>query len=122
MLIVFILLSFTFGINANTKKKIIEDCNYLEQILNKEYVVKTRDVDYIKENKIIKSTEIVLSFVITSINEDGVTIHTNDSFSLDGAGMFLKGEQKDFKVLKGDSLKLTTLTLDYGYIFIFSLE
>lgn len=93
-----------------------------EAILNKEYVVKTRDVDYIKENKIIKSTEIVLSFVITSINEDGVTIHTNDSFSLEGAGMFLKGEQKDFKVLKGDSLKLTTLTLDYGYIFIFSLE
>ena len=91
-------------------------------ILNKEYIVKTRDVEYIKENKIIKSTEIVLSFVITSINEDGVTIHTNDSFSLDGAGMFLKGEQKDFKVLKGDSLKLTTLTLDYGYIFIFSLE
>ena len=39
-----------------------------EAILNKEYVVKTRDVDYIKENKIIKSTEIVLSFVITSIN------------------------------------------------------
>ena len=88
-----------------------------------EKVVTVGDVvEYIKENKIIKSTEIVLSFVITSINEDGVTIHTNDSFSLDGAGMFLKGEQKDFKVLKGDSLKLTTLTLDYGYIFIFSLE
>ena len=36
--IVFILLSFTFGINANTKKKIIEDCNYLEQILTQAYV------------------------------------------------------------------------------------
>ena len=91
-------------------------------VLNKEYVVKTHEVNHIKENKIIKTTEAILSFVITSIDEDGITIHTNDSFSLNGAGMFLKGEQNDFKVLKGDTLKLTTLTLDYGYIFIFSLE
>ena len=63
--------------------------------------------------------EEVFSFEIRSIDDDKINIHTFQNFSYNGSG--LGNTKRDFVIEAGESLRLTTPTMDEGDIFTLSL-
>ena len=66
--------------------------------------------------------EEVLSFEITSIDEDSIGIHTFQVFSDKEEGIDLMSDKQDFTVTVDKPLKLTTPTMDEGDIFTLTLS
>lgn len=87
-------------------------------VLNKEYVIKTRQLSDTDGNE---WEEEVLSFEITSIDDDSITIHTNQVFSDKEEGIDLNTNKQDFTITVDELLTLTTPTMDEGDIFNFTL-
>lgn len=92
--------------------------SYCEIELNTKCVVKTQQLSDTDENE---WEEEVLSFEITSINEDSVSIHTFQVFSDQETGIDLSSDKQDFIINSDEELELTTPTMDAGDIFILSL-
>ncbi len=63
--------------------------------------------------------EEILSFEVRSVDDDKISIHTFQDFSYDGSG--LRNTKRDFVIEAGESLRLTTPTMDEGDIFTLSL-
>ena len=89
--------------------------------LGKKYVVKTRKVSTYTDGVEEPREEEVLSFEITSINEDSIDIHTFQVFSDKEEGIDLMSDKQDFTVTVDEPLKLTTPTMDEGDIFTLTL-
>ena len=90
--------------------------------LNEKYVVKTTNVSYIKDGKMVEEEKEILSFNISEINDDSIKINTYQVFSDNEDGTInLRTDKKEFVVTTEKSLKLTTPTTDFGEIFIFTL-
>lgn len=62
-----------------------------------------------------------LSFTITSIDDDSVTIHTSKAFSDKEDEINLLSDKQDFTIKKGESLKLETPTMDAGFTYKLSI-
>ena len=62
-----------------------------------------------------------LSFIITSFDDDSVTIHTSKAFSDKEDGINLLSDKQDFTIKKGESLKLETPTMDAGFVYKLSI-
>lgn len=63
--------------------------------------------------------EEILSFEVRSVDDDKISIHTFQDFSYEGSG--LRNTKRDFVIEAGESLRLTTPTMDEGDIFTLSL-
>ena len=63
--------------------------------------------------------EEILSFEVRSVDDDKISIHTFQDFSYNGSG--LGNTKRDFVIEAGESLRLTTPTMDEGDIFTLSL-
>ena len=63
----------------------------------------------------------VLSFEVTSINEDSIDIHTFQAFSDNEEGIDLRSDKQDFTIKFDETLELITPTMDAGDIFTFSI-
>ena len=63
--------------------------------------------------------EEILSFEIRSVDDDKISIHTFQDFSYNGNGF--GNTKRDFVIEAGESLRLTTPTMDAGDIFTLSL-
>jgi hypothetical protein len=63
--------------------------------------------------------EEILSFEVRSVDDDKISIHTFQDFSYNGSG--LRNTKRDFVIEAGESLRLTTPTMDEGDIFTLSL-
>jgi hypothetical protein len=62
-----------------------------------------------------------LSFTITNIDDNSVTIHTSEAFSDKEDGINLLSDKQDFTIKKGESLKLETPTMDAGFTYKLSI-
>lgn len=63
------------------------------------------------------------SFTIIELGEDYIKIETNSPMSDGDDGTInLHSKETIFKVEKGKKLKLTTLTMDFGFIYTFELK
>ena len=62
-----------------------------------------------------------LSFEITEINENSITIHTSKVFSDSETGIDLSTDKQDFIIEMGESIELTTPTMDAGNIYTLEL-
>lgn len=63
------------------------------------------------------------SFTIIELGEDYIKIETNSPMSAGDDGTInLHAKETIFKVEKGKKLKLTTLTMDFGFIYTFELK
>ena len=90
--------------------------------LNKKYVIKTLKISYVKEGKMIYEEKEIFSFEIIEINSDNIKIHTFQAFSdNEDDSINLRSTKMDFNISKEKPLKLVTLTMDYGDIFILKL-
>ena len=90
--------------------------------LNEKYIIKTRKVSYIKDNKSVEEEQEILSFNIIEINDSSIKIRTYQPFSDNDNGTInLYSDKKEFIVTSEKPLKLTTPTMDAGDIFILSL-
>lgn len=92
--------------------------SYCSLELNKKCVVKTRQ--YSRANG-ERYEEDVLSFEVVKINNDSVAIHTFQNFSDSKEGIDLRSKKRDFVIKNGESIELTTPTMDYGDIFTLTL-
>ena len=93
-----------------SKDYVPEEKEYQYDIeLGKKYEVKKR------------GEEDVLVFTIAEVNTNSVKINTTKSFSDKESGIDLRTDKKEFEIVEGTDLKLTTPTMDAGDIFIFSL-
>ena len=90
--------------------------------LGKKYVVKTEKVSTYEDGIEKPREEEVLSFEITSIDEDSIGIHTFQVFSDKEEGIDLMSDKQDFTVTVDEPLKLTTPTMDEGDIFTLTLS
>ena len=62
-----------------------------------------------------------LSFEITEIGENSITIHTAEPFSDSETGINLSTKKRDFTIKMGESIELTTPSMDAGDIYILKL-
>ncbi len=92
--------------------------SYCSLELNKKCVVKTRQYSHADGKQY---EEDILSFEVVKINDDSVVIHTFQNFSDSKKGIDLRSEKRDFVIKNGESIKLTTPTMDYGDIFTLTL-
>ncbi len=92
--------------------------SYCELKLNEKCVVKTIQISDSAGNQ---REEEVLSFEITEITDDSVSIHTYQVFSDNEEGIDLYSTKQDFVIKNNESLELTTPTMDEGDIFTLSL-
>lgn len=93
--------------------------SYCEISLHEKCVVKTRQYSNAEGKEF---EEEVLSFEIESINDDSVDIHTFQVFSDNEKGINLLSDKQDFTIKEGESLKLTTPTMDAGDTFTLTLS
>lgn len=119
-------------IGQNTKIKIVssswsgwsedytptEEKTYCDIQLNKKCVVKTKSFSNVQGDE---WKEEVLSFEITNITDDSVTIHTFQKFSDNETGISLLSDKQDFIIAIDKPIELTTPTMDEGDIFTLSL-
>lgn len=90
--------------------------------LNEKYIIKTTQVSYIKDDKYVTEEREILSFDIIETNDDSIKIKTYQPFSNNENGTInLRSDKKEFIVNYEKTLKLNTPTMDFGYIFIFTL-
>lgn len=89
---------------------------------NEKYVVKTATISYIKDGKMVEEEKEILSFNISEVNDNSIKINTYQVFSDNEDGTInLRTDKNEFIITTEKSLKLTTPTMDYGEIFIFTL-
>lgn len=86
--------------------------------LNKKYTVKVREFSDTEGNK---WKEEIFSFEITQIGDDYISIHCFQPFSHNEKDINLTGKEQDFTININKSIRLITLTMDYGDIFTLSL-
>lgn len=92
--------------------------SYCSLELNKKCVVKTRQYSHADGKQY---EEDILSFEVVKINNDSVVIHTFQNFSDSEKGIDLRSKKRDFVIKNGESIELTTPTMDYGDIFTLTL-
>ncbi len=78
-----------------------------EIVLNKEYVVNPNSLG--------------LTFTIKKINKDSIVIETTEPFSDSKEGIDLYTKKTEFTVKAGETLELTTPTMDSGDIYYLRL-
>ena len=83
------------------------------------YVVASRTV--VDEIESENYEEEILSFEVLETTADYIKIRTRQPFSVGENGIDLNSNQTEFTIKKGETLKLTTPTMDYGDIFILKL-
>lgn len=96
--------------------KPVEKESFCEIKLYEKCVVKTR---HYSDTSGREWDEEILSFEVRSVDDDKISIHTFQDFSYDGSG--LRNTKRDFVIEAGESLRLTTPTMDEGDIFTLSL-
>lgn len=90
--------------------------------LNEKYIIKTTNVSYLKDGKMVEEEREVLSFNISEVNDNSIKINTYQPFSdNENNTINLHTDKKEFIITTEKSLKLITPTMDYGDIFIFTL-
>ena len=92
--------------------------SFCEIKLREKCVVKTVDVSNTDGEEWVEE---VLSFEVTSIGNDSINIHTYQPFSDRESGIDLYSNKQDFVIKIGESIELTTPTMDEGDIFTLSL-
>ncbi|MCR5224585.1 MAG: hypothetical protein K6C34_00720 [Alphaproteobacteria bacterium] len=96
--------------------KPVEKESFCEIKLYEKCVVTTR---HYSDTSGMEWDEEILSFEVRSVDDDKISIHTFQDFSYDGSG--LGNTKRDFVIEAGESLRLTTPTMDEGDIFTLSL-
>ena len=92
--------------------------SYCKIALGEKCTVETKQLSDFEGNK---WDEEILSFEVTSIDDDSVSIHTFQVFSDQEDGIDLRSNKQDFVIKHGESIELTTPTMDMGYVFTLSL-
>ena len=96
--------------------------NEYEIKLNEKYVIKTTNITYKKGEELVDEEKEILSFNILEANDNSIRIKTNQVFSdNDDNSINLRTDKDEFIITTDKPLKLTTPTMDYGDIFIFTL-
>lgn len=93
--------------------------SYCEIKLHEKCTVKTRMHSTTDSEE--REEKDVLSFEVTSINEDSIDIHTFQPFSDNEEGIDLRSDKQDFTIKFDETLELITPTMDAGDIFTFSI-
>ena len=101
--------------------KPVEIENEYELKLNEKYIIKTTNISYIKDRKMITEEREIFSFEIIEIDDLNIKIHTYQPFSDNkGNTINLLSKKQEF-IVGEEELKLVTPSTDAGLIFILKL-
>lgn len=101
--------------------KSIENFFEYELLENKKNIVAMEHISRIRDNKLIEEDVERFSFVISEVGSDYIVINTNQPMSSQKESINLYSKETMFKIEKNTPLILTTLTMDFGYIYTFEL-
>lgn len=101
--------------------KPVENLFEYELIENEKNIVAMDHISHKKNDKWIEEDVERFSFVISEVGSDYIVINTNQPMSNQKGSINLYSKEKKFKIEKNTPLILTTLTMDFGYIYTFEL-
>lgn len=76
----------------------------------------------LNEKYVVNEGHLGLTFTITKVNEDSIIIKTTEPFSDSETGINLRTDKTEFTIEKGNSITLTTPTMDAGEIYTLILN